>query len=556
MRYIDQIKTLPPDAADSPLILGDAMHTGIEQGVEAGISKYFSAFPIITDAHINEEIKLEYWIPRVQAMIPPGAVFEKRLSDEDFIGFIDLTVPAPGFHDQPMPDLYDLYDFKYAANASRYADSEQLHLYKYWFEKLNPNKKIRNLYYLVIPKVGIKQKAGETLAAYRTRIEAELEKRSIQLIPVQYDPEKVIHYLLGVKHCMGATQFPENTSFLCGWCEYQDYCKKGEDYMLLPKNERRTLNAVTKRVVWLYGAPFSGKTFFANEFPDPLMLNTDGNIKFVDAPYIPIRDEVTINGRMTIKKPAWECFKEILDELEKKQNTFKTIVVDLLEDLYEHCRLYMYKQLNITHESDDSFRAWDKVRTEFLSTIKRLMNLDYENIILISHEDTSKDITKRDGKVTAIKPNIQDKIANKVAGMVDVVARIIADGDNRVLSFKCDEVVFGGGRLTVREREIPLDYAAFAAVYDEANQNAVKVLSSNPKPDVNRVTGDPPARVKRDTEAALAAAVKEQEQQEAEAPAANAAPNETPAETPESNEAPAEPAADPAPIKRQRKRRE
>ena len=126
----------------------------------------------------------------------------------------------------------------------------------------------------------------------------------------------------------------------------------------------------------------------------------------------------------------------------------------------------MYDQLGITHESDDSFRAWDKVRTEFLSTIKRLMNLDYENIILISHEDSSKDITKRTGdKVTAIKPNINDKVANKIAGMVDIVARVYAEDKNRVLSFKADEVVFGGGRLKLRTKEIELDYEKFEEVY-------------------------------------------------------------------------------------------
>ena len=167
-------------------------------------------------------------------------------------------------------------------------------------------------------------------------------------------------------------------------------------------------------------------------------------------------------------------FKEVIEELEKKDNDFKTIIVDLLEDCYEHCRLYMYDQMNITHESDDSFRAWDKVMTEFLSTLKKLMNLDYENIILISHEDTSKDITKKGGdKITAIKPNLREKVANKVAGMVDIVVRVIADGDVRTLSFKTNEVIFGGGRLTVSTNEIPLDYDAFLEVYEEANRIAV-----------------------------------------------------------------------------------
>jgi len=295
-----------------------------------------------------------------------------------------------------------------------------------------------------------------------------------KLLQVEYSQDKVLDWLFSVKHTIEATEFPQKQSWLCRYCEYSEYCQKGLDFMLLPKNERRNIETVQKKVVWLYGSPFSGKTTFANKFPDPLMLNTDGNIKFVDAPYIGIKDKIEVTGRMTKKTLAWEIFKDVIAELEKKDNDFKTIVVDLLEDCYEYCRLYMYDQMGITHESDDSFRAWDKVRTEFLSTLKRLMALDYENIILISHEDTSKDITKKGGdKLTSIKPNLQDKVATKVAGMVDIVARVVADGDIRVLSFKSNEVIFGGGRLTTKTNEIALDYDAFLEVYDEANKSAV-----------------------------------------------------------------------------------
>lgn len=250
--------------------------------------------------------------------------------------------------------------------------------------------------------------------------------------------------------------------------------------MVLPENKRRNVESINKKVIWLYGAPFSGKTYLANEFPDPIMLNTDGNIKFIDAPYIAIKDIVTVEGRMTKRQLAWDVFKEAIAELEKKQNDFKTIVVDLVEDTYEHCRLYMYDKLGIEHESDDSFRAWDKVRTEFLSTIKRLMNLDYENIIIISHEDTSKDIMKKSGdKITSIKPNINDKCANKLAGMVDIVARVIAEENKRTLSFKTSEVIFGGGRLSVKANEIPCEYQELIRVYEEANIGTVKTEQVN-----------------------------------------------------------------------------
>jgi phage nucleotide-binding protein len=267
--------------------------------------------------------------------------------------------------------------------------------------------------------------------------------------------------------------------------------------MILPKNERRNIEKINKKVVWLYGVPFSGKTFLANKFPDPLMLNTDGNIKFVDAPYVPIKDDVRVEGRQTKRTLAWEIFKDVIGELEKKENDFKTIIVDLLEDTYEHCRLYMYDKLNITHESDDSFSAWDKVRTEFLSTLKRLVNMDYENIILISHEDRSKDITRKSGdKITAIKPNLQDKVANKVAGMVDIVARVVADGDERTLSFKTNEVIFGGGRLAVSEKVIPLDYDEFLKVYEESNAIAAGKVTTN-KPETRKSNDEEPAEKKK-----------------------------------------------------------
>lgn len=473
MQYIDKIGTIAPTEADNALLVGQALHTGLEKDVETAIAEYYASFPIIDDAQVNEAIKLEYLIPKVKELLPSGQC-EVELNDDDFHGFVDLLTPSTVFkRGVELPNTYDIYDYKYSNNVDHYMESAQLHLYKYFFEKMNPGKFIKNLYFVFVPKVNIKQKKTEDLFTFRKRILEELSHRQINIKSVEYQPEKVIGWLLQIKKIQEETDFPKEPSFLCRYCEYEDYCMKGNDYMLLPKNERRNIEKVNKRVMWIYGVPFCGKTTFANAFPEPLMLNTDGNIKFVDAPYLHIKDEVTVEGRMTKRKLAWETFKDIVAELEKKDNTFKTIVVDLLEDLYEHCRVYMCNQMGISHESDDSFKAWDKVRTEFLNTLKRLVNLDYENIILISHEDTTKDITKKGGdKVTAIKPNLQEKVAVKVAGMVDVVARIVADGDVRTFNFKSNEVIFGGGRLKVNAKDIPLDVEALFKVYDEANKNA------------------------------------------------------------------------------------
>ena len=103
------------------------------------------------------------------------------------------------------------------------------------------------------------------------------------------------------------------------------------------------------------------------------------------------------------------------------------------------------------------------------------VNLDY-NIILISHEDTSKDVTKRSGdKVTSIKPNITDRIALKIAGMVDIVGRCLNDDGNRTISFKSNEVVFGGGRLNISKLEIPTTLEDFLAIYPEVKKDSEPV---------------------------------------------------------------------------------
>ena len=481
-QYMDGLNTLPSTDAANPLIIGTALHRGIETDVETAIREYFDSFPIITDQHIDEEIKLRYLIPKVKELLPEG-IHEVQVIDNNFIGTLDFLVPVG----DEFPGEYDLYDFKYInpKNQVRYIESRQLHLYKYYFEK-RTGQKIRNMAFIFVPKVQIRQKKTETIFEFRKRLMEELERVQITQSFIDYEPQKVIGHLELTQDILTCDEYPKNQTRLCDWCDYKNYCEKGDmNDMALPSTNRVPVNFSQHKKMWIYGAPFSGKTTVCDAAPTPINLNTDGNVKTVTMARLPIKD--TMEGRQ--KKLAWEVFKEAIDELEVGSD-FKTVVVDLLEDTYESCRLYMYKQMGISHESDDSFRAWDKVRTEFLSTFRRLLNLPY-NIILISHEDMSKDITKRSGdKITAIKPNIQDKIANKIAGMVDIVCRVVVEDDGRYLSFKSDAVVFGGGRITGHGKTtIPLTWDAIEEFY--AQVGGAEAAPAMPEESSEPVPADP-----------------------------------------------------------------
>ena len=54
MRYVEGIDTIPNTDADNALILGTALHTGIEEGVEQALDFYKNSFPVLTDDHIHE----------------------------------------------------------------------------------------------------------------------------------------------------------------------------------------------------------------------------------------------------------------------------------------------------------------------------------------------------------------------------------------------------------------------------------------------------------------------------------------------------------------------
>ncbi len=474
LRYIENLQTIFNCDPQNALVLGHALHTGIEKDVQSAIKEYYSCYPVIKDAHVTEAMKLEYSIPKVKSLLPDGE-HEVKIETSDFVGFIDLLVPM-GYMSKENPlnqygeevHLYDIYDFKYSNNVQNYMESAQLHLYKYFFELTHPGKKIRDLYFVFVPKCNLKQKyknktnsRDETIYEFRRRCMGDLESKEIRIEKVKYNPDKVIEFLTSAKGCIEETEYPKNSTRLCDWCEYKDYCQKGIDYMILPKNERREKTVITDPDMWIYGDSYVGKSTFVDKIDNLLFLNTDGNTENTTSPVIRIIDTAEKNGRMTEKKMAWENFLEVVEELGKKENDFKVIAIDLIEDLFEHCRLYMYDKLKIEHEQDAGFgKGWDMVRMEFLSTIKKLKNLGYR-IIYISKELKTEINLKNGAKLTSYSPNVNDKVANVLEGTVALTIRAFMNNRGRFLQLGKMENVAGGGRFNFVHDTCELTMDAF-----------------------------------------------------------------------------------------------
>lgn len=234
LKYVLKLKAKFDYKADNALVLGTAMHLGIDEGVEAAIKNYYDNYETVTERMVVEAIKLEYLIPKVQEALPPNGIFEEKLDDSDFVGYIDYLVEVPNeevtvngkTYTPTSYKTYDLYDFKYSNNKANYLKSEQLHLYKFWKEKLSRDK-VRNLYYVFIPKV-----KGDS----REEVIEALKNAEPDIVQVNYDIQKVINFLIDTKHCIEDETFEKGAN--CYFCSFKKYCKSnGEDTSELEEKE-------------------------------------------------------------------------------------------------------------------------------------------------------------------------------------------------------------------------------------------------------------------------------------------------------------------------------
>lgn len=487
IKYLDQLTELPRYDAVNPLFLGHALHKGIESGAQAMIDDYINAYPVVTDNIVNELMKLELLLPKVTSELSEFSEckfeHEVEVSVDNFIGYADLIMTDDD-------GISTLLDFKYSNHVENYMGSGQLHLYRYYLNKLGYN--VQHMGYLFIPKSGIRQKKTEDLFQFRKRLETTVSKQKVHLVPIEYDENQVIYFQNKVEQIRDTTEFPRNVTGDCFACNphfapnYLEMIDKGEIQMvLIPKNELKEKKVDLNPDVWLYADSYVGKTTFWDKFDDVLFINTDGNTDNIRHVPFKLKDKVTKEGRITKRKFAWETFLELIQDLEiENTEGYKTIVLDLVEDLRNHCRNYVFDKYGWEHESDGTYgKGWSMVTREFDNAIKRLKMIGLQ-VVYISKELRS-DVTLKGGSVrTTFKPNIDDKTANFLTGTVDITMRAyVNDDDEHKLILKKESNMFGGGRYEFKQKEIPLEKDAFLNALKDAQgkEPERKAVSSKPK---------------------------------------------------------------------------
>ena len=222
LRYIDKLEPKFDERPDNPLVLGTAIHEGIEtRSIEKAVEKYKEPYSIWNEENEWEVFKIQSILPIAIRDIPEGEYEHCLNVENEFIGYIDLLVKIED-------GVYDLYDFKYSNNISRYLKSPQIHIYKYYFERLTGNK-VRNLYYAFIPK-STKKLTKNPEEAKKLLLE-DLNNNSVIFEKVEYDRQHVNHFFARKTILEKTTSFEKVYTTRCSWCEFQKYCRNNESFI-------------------------------------------------------------------------------------------------------------------------------------------------------------------------------------------------------------------------------------------------------------------------------------------------------------------------------------
>lgn len=65
------------------------------------------------------------------------------------------------------------------------------------------------MFFVFIPKVNIRQKKTESLMDFRERIQEQLNKESVQIVPIEYNPNKVVEFAMNIKTILETKDFPK-----------------------------------------------------------------------------------------------------------------------------------------------------------------------------------------------------------------------------------------------------------------------------------------------------------------------------------------------------------
>lgn len=187
----------------------------------------------------------------------------------------------------------------------------------------------------------------------------------------------------------------------------------------------------TPRNFFIYGETMSGKSYLANEFPNPIVLNTDGNAEANTVPSIQLINEKDDKGRIT--NSVIKQLGDILLALQTQKHSYETVVIDVIDDVIEMIKIAVCDELTPVGKPrlkslseipyGKGYDFFNQAITELVIDLKALPM----NVIYISRQVSEYD---DNGNATKDKPSLKDKYVNLINGNSDLMIHTEKLGNN------------------------------------------------------------------------------------------------------------------------------
>ena len=200
----------------------------------------------------------------------------------------------------------------------------------------------------------------------------------------------------------------------------------------LPENKPQVPKD-TPRNYFIYGETMSGKSYLANEFPNPIVLNTDGNAEANSVPSIQLLNDKDKSGRIT--NSVIKQLGEILLALQTQEHSYETVVIDVIDDVIEMIKIAVCDELTPPGKPrlkslseipyGKGYDFFNQAITELVIDLKALPM----NVIYISRQISEYD---DNGNATKDKPSLKDKYVNLINGNSDLMIHTEKIGNNYI----------------------------------------------------------------------------------------------------------------------------
>jgi len=204
----------------------------------------------------------------------------------------------------------------------------------------------------------------------------------------------------------------------------------------------------------VYGPPKIGKSTFCSHAEGALFLATEAGLNHLSVYQTPIS--------------SWEEMTEALAQIAAGGHSFRTVVIDTVDNAYRFCEEYICRKLGIEHPSDAAYgKGFGSVNSEFTRVLTKLGSLPY-GLILVSHA-REREVTTRTGTLMRIGPTLPEGARKIVTGFADCILYFDVetipgtDGKNtyrRVIRTKPTTHYEAGDRTGRLPETLPLNYGA------------------------------------------------------------------------------------------------